>query len=42
MGHMTGDESAEPMQVLSGPIGKERVHFEAPKAGRLAREMKAF
>lgn len=29
------DESTGPMQVISGPIGKERVHFEAPKAGRL-------
>ncbi len=26
------DDSAGPMQVVSGPIGKERVHFEAPAA----------
>jgi Fic family protein len=31
-----------PMQVVSGPIGKERVHYEAPVAGRLRGEMKKF
>ena len=31
-----------PMQVVSGPIGKERVHFQAPDAKRLASEMKRF
>lgn len=31
-----------PMQVVSGPIGKERVHFEAPSAERLPGEMAAF
>jgi Fic family protein len=31
-----------PMQVVSGPIGRGRVHFEAPKARRLAGEMRAF
>ena len=30
------------MQVVSGPIGKEHVHFEAPKAERLDAEMSAF
>lgn len=34
--------SAGPMQVVSGPIGRERVHFEAPHAGRLNTEMDAF
>lgn len=33
---------SEPMQVVSGPIGKERVHFEAPEAERLPAEMAAF
>ena len=33
---------AGPMQVVSGPIGKEKVHFEAPSADRLDKEMKAF
>jgi Fic family protein len=31
-----------PMQVVSGPIGRERVHFKAPAAARLRREMRAF
>jgi Fic family protein len=31
-----------PMQVVSGAIGKERVHFEAPSAERLPSEMEAF
>lgn len=36
------DDSTGPMQVISGPVGRERVHFEAPAADRLDREMKAF
>ena len=31
-----------PMQVVSGPIGRERVHYEAPAAKRVDREMSAF
>ena len=31
-----------PMQVVSGPVGRERVHFEAPAAGRLEVEMQRF
>ena len=31
-----------PMQVVSGPIGKETVHFEAPNAERLEKEMETF
>jgi Fic family protein len=31
-----------PMQVVSGPIGRERVHFEAPAASRLKNEMHQF
>lgn len=30
------------MQVVSGPVGKEQVHFEAPSADRLDHEMAAF
>jgi Fic family protein len=30
------------MQVVSGPVGREHVHFEAPAARKLGREMKAF
>lgn len=33
---------AGPMQVVSGPVGRERVHFEAPDATRLEAEMTAF
>lgn len=36
------DDSNGPMQVVSGPVGKERVHFEAPKAPRLEHEMRTF
>lgn len=36
------DASRDPMQVVSGPIGREKVHFEAPKAERLGGEMRAF
>ena len=36
------DDSTGPMQVVSGPIGRERVHFEAPASPKLNREMKAF
>jgi Fic family protein len=36
------DDSNGPMQVVSGPVGRERVHFEAPAAERLDREMQAF
>ena len=31
-----------PMQVVSGPIGRERVHFEAVPAPRVAAEMSTF
>lgn len=31
-----------PMQVVSGPVGREVVHYEAPSAKRLAKEMRAF
>lgn len=33
---------AEPMRVVSGPVGREKVHFEAPPADRLDREMGKF
>jgi Fic family protein len=35
-------EEAGPMQVVSGPEGRERVHYEAPVASKLAHEMSAF
>jgi Fic family protein len=36
------DDKGGPMQVVSGPVGRERVHYEAPPAARLKKEMKAF
>ena len=36
------DERTAPMQVVSGPVGRERVHFEAPGAARLEVEMQRF
>ena len=36
------DDANGPMQIVSGPIGREKVHFEAPKADRLASEMAEF
>jgi Fic family protein len=32
----------DPMQVVSGPIGRETVHFQAPDASLIPDEMKAF
>jgi Fic family protein len=36
------DDSTGPMQVVSGELGKEKVHFQAPKASELEAEMKRF
>ena len=36
------EDSTGPMQVVSGSLGKERVHYEAPKADRIDLEMKSF
>jgi len=36
------DDSNGPMQVVSGPIGKEKVHYEAPPAARLPDEVAKF
>lgn len=36
------DDAHGPMQVVSGPAGKEKVHFEAPAAALLPGEMAAF
>lgn len=35
-------EHEDPMQVLSGPIGKEKVHFEAPPSLQVAQLMRDF
>jgi Fic family protein len=36
------DEKSGPMQIFSGAFGREKVHYEAPAAGRLDTEMKSF
>ena len=36
------DDATGPMRVISGPIGRQRGHFEAPKAEVLDNEMEAF
>jgi len=36
------DDKNGPMQVVSGSIGKETVHYEAPPAEQLPKEMAAF
>ncbi len=36
------NDARGPMQVVSGAMGRERVHFEAPPAERLDSEMAAF
>lgn len=36
------DDSTGPMEVVSGPVAKERVHFQAPSAKRPDGEMRAF
>jgi Fic family protein len=36
------DVQSEPMQVVSGPIGREQVHYQAPEAQRVPGEMDAF
>jgi Fic family protein len=37
-----GWRGGEPMRVVSGPVGRETVHFEAPPAERVPAEMEAF
>jgi Fic family protein len=34
--------AAGPMQVVSGPMGREKIHFEAPSAERVNHEMTTF
>lgn len=35
-------EHTDPMQIVSGAMGKEKVHFEAPPSSRVPEEMKRF
>ena len=41
VGHWRDDRGG-PMQVVSGPIGREVVHYEAPAAERVEQEMQTF
>jgi Fic family protein len=41
VGHWRDDASG-PMQVVSGPMGRERVHYTAPPAERIGGEIAAF
>ena len=41
VGHWRDDRGG-PMKVVSGPTGKERIHFQAPAASRLNKEMRTF
>src|SRR5580700_5047284 len=36
------DDSEGPMQVVSGPIGRHKIHYEAPAATHIESEMKRF
>jgi Fic family protein len=36
------DDSQGPMQVVSGPYGRERIHYQAPPAPKIAQEMQHF
>jgi Fic family protein len=36
------NDSTGPMQVVSGPMGKEKVHYKAPQAGDIDKEMNIF
>jgi Fic family protein len=36
------DDSTGPMQVVSGALGKEKVHYQAPPATKLENEMRIF
>ncbi len=36
------DDASGPMQVVSGPIGREKVHYEAPPADQLTAQMSDF
>lgn len=42
VGPWRDDEEDGPMQVVSGPFGRQRVHYQAPPADRLDHEMAHF
>ncbi len=36
------DDSGGPMQVVSGPVGRQKVHYQAPPAGHVPKDMDRF
>jgi Fic family protein len=42
VGNWRDNPPQDPMQVVSGPIGRETVHFQAPDAALIPDEMQAF
>jgi Fic family protein len=42
VGNYRDNSKADPMQVVSGPMGKEKVHFQAPDSEALISEMNKF
>lgn len=42
VGAWRNNSQRDPMQVVSGPIGRETIHFQAPEAEQLDDEMKKF
>jgi Fic family protein len=42
VGNWRNNSKDDPMQVVSGPLGRERVHFEAPEAGLVPADMNQF
>lgn len=42
VGNWRQNDSSHPMQVVSGPMGKEKVHFEAPVSTRIQEMMNQF
>jgi Fic family protein len=42
VGNYRDNFKEDPMQVVSGPMGKEKVHFEAPASDVLVSEMRKF
>jgi Fic family protein len=42
VGAWRNNTKEDPMQVVSGPMGREKVHFQAPDADKLDEEMKGF
>lgn len=42
VGKWRDNPDSDPMQVVSGPLGREKVHFQAPSSSRLKAEMNSF